>query len=124
MVVPVPTTRARRRRRGYNQAAVLARALSEMLERPFRSALRRRRAGRTQVALQPLERGRNVRRAFTLRDRSARRLPGRTVLLVDDVLTTGATAAAAARTLGRAGVADVTVVTFARALPFRSGAGR
>lgn len=121
VVVPVPTTRTRRRRRGYNQAAVLAEAVAGRLRRPVVRALRRRSGGRTQVSLRPLERDRNVRRAFSARAGEASRVRGRPILLVDDVLTTGATAGAAVRALDAAGVGDVVLLTFARALPYRSG---
>lgn len=122
VVVPVPTTRTRRRRRGYNQAAVLAEAVGAALDLPVLRALLRRPGGTTQVALQPVERGRNVLRAFSVGEESrARRIRGRPVLLVDDVLTTGATAGAAATALAAAGVSGVTVLTFARALPYRGG---
>lgn len=119
VVVPVPTTRTRRRRRGYNQAAVLAEAVAAATERPVARALRRCSGGRTQVALQPIERRRNVLRAFSVPEDEARRVRGRHVLLVDDVLTTGATAGAAAGALDGAGVVGVTLLTFARALPYR-----
>ncbi|MDX1567507.1 MAG: double zinc ribbon domain-containing protein [Longimicrobiales bacterium] len=122
VVVPVPTTRTRRRRRGYNQAAILAEAVGAILELPVIRALVRRPGGTTQVALQPMERGRNVLRAFSVGGQSqARRVRGRPVLLVDDVLTTGATAGAAATALASADVAGVTLLTFARALPYRGG---
>lgn len=118
-MVPVPTTRTRRRRRGYNQAAVLAEAVGGILGRPVVRALHRRPGARSQVALQPLERGHNVLRAFEARGEGSRRIRGRHVLLVDDVLTTGATAGAASRTLGAAGATGVSLLTFARAMPFR-----
>lgn len=121
VVVPVPTTRTRRRRRGYNQAAVLAEVVGRALERPVVGALRRRSGGTTQVALQPMERGRNVLRVFSVEGVGGRRIRGRHVLLVDDVLTTGATAGEASRALEAAGVTGVTLVTFARALPYRGG---
>lgn len=120
VVVPVPTTRARRRRRGYNQAGALAAVVAEDLGLRLIPALRRRSGGRTQVALQPAERDRNVRRAFSLRPGESARVRRRTVLLVDDVLTTGATAMAASRALESAGVEGVVLLTFARALPYRT----
>lgn len=120
VVVPVATTRTRRRSRGYNQAAVLAEAVAERLERPFAPVLRRRSGKHTQVALHPRERERNVRRSFSVRPERASRVRERPVLLIDDVLTTGATAGAAARALETAGVESVVLLTFARALPYRS----
>lgn len=120
VVVPVPTTRTRRRRRGYNQAGALAAVVAETLERRLIRALRRRSGGRTQVSLQPVERDRNVRRAFSVRPEESAGLRRRTVLLVDDVLTTGATAVAAARALESADVGGVLLLTFARALPYRA----
>lgn len=119
LVVPVPTTERRRRRRGYNQAELLARQVAGELDRPVVDALARRRGGRTQVALHPLQRRANVQGAFAAQPGAAPKLEGRPVLLVDDVLTTGATAAAAALALAQAGASAVTLVTYARALPQR-----
>jgi predicted amidophosphoribosyltransferase len=79
--------------------------------------LRRERATVSQTTLAPSERRENVRGTFSLSSSASRLVPDADVLLVDDVLTTGATAAAAAVTLTRAGAASVTLVTFARALP-------
>lgn len=120
LVVPVPTTRRRRRRRGYNQAHLLAAAYAAHLDEPLVPLLERRedRARQvTQVALHPDERRANVREAFRVRRGSDASCRDRWVVLVDDVLTTGATAGAAAETLERAGCIGVVVVTFARALP-------
>lgn len=117
LVVPIPTTRWRRRTRGYNQAEALARVFSNLAGFPLEDALVRS-AGRSQVRLGPRERAANVRRAFSLKGESTCRIRGRHVILVDDVLTTGATAKAAALTLEGAGVAGVHLRTFARALPY------
>lgn len=119
VVVPVPTTRARRRGRGYNQARVVAEALAERRGDEVSGALIRVSGGGSQVSLHPSQRRRNVRGAFTIGEGAGPRIRGRPVLLVDDVLTTGATAGAAARTLAAAGARGVAVVTFARALPYR-----
>ena len=119
VVVPVPTTRSRMRQRGYNQAALLAAAYAHALGATFVEALERVRDGPSQVALPPDRRRWNVAGAFALRPAARSALAGRAVALVDDVLTTGATAGAAAHELERAGVTGVTVVTFARALPGR-----
>jgi len=112
-LVPIPLGRTRRRERGHNQAAVLADALSRSLGRPATPGLlARRRETRSQTSLAPDERRRNVAGAFV----AAARCDGRRVVLVDDVLTTGATLTEAARTLEAAGATEVGAVTFARAL--------
>ena len=116
LVVPVPTTRRRVRVRGYNQAGLLAREVAAALGLPCTEALERMSAPRSQTTLSPRARRENVRGAF--RTAGPADLAGRRVLLVDDVLTTGATAGEAATTLARAGAGPVTLVTFARALPW------
>ena len=119
VVVPIPTTRRRERGRGYNQAALLGRGCAALLSIPFLEALERRPGAVSQVALRPSERRANVRDAFHLGPDARARVAGRHVLLADDVLTTGATACAAAETLERADASGVTVITFARAIPER-----
>jgi len=116
-VVPVPTTLERIRRRGYNQAGLLADALGGTLRLPVVDGLRRTRGGATQVALHPSQRLANVKNVFVVREALLDRLKDVHVFLVDDVLTTGATAGAAASELVRNGVSEVTLVTYARALP-------
>lgn len=118
VVVPVPTTSRRVRARGYNQALLLASSVAERLGLELAEALRRTRGGATQVALHPSQRRANVRGAFQAREEALPALRGAHVLLVDDVLTTGATAVAAATELALAGVSEVTLLTYARALPF------
>ena len=117
VITYVPTSSAHRRRRGYDQAELLARALAGRTGLAFAHLLERRRQKRTQVSLHPQQRMANVRDAFSLRPGGGQPSGNRDVLLVDDVLTTGATARAAAETLARAGVRRVALVTFARALP-------
>jgi len=107
-VVAVPMTWARRMRRGYNQAELLARAVAHELGVPLVPALRRRGRG-TQVGGGRSDRLRLSAAAFPVR----RPVTGRT-LLVDDVLTTGATVAACTRALKRAGAAEIYVLTVAR----------
>lgn len=117
-VVPVPTSAARMRERGYNQAEALARALAEATGRTLDAQrLRRIRASATQTALHPSERRANVAGAFAALPASGRGGPGEHVLLVDDVWTTGATAVACATALLSQGARVVSVLTFARALP-------
>ena len=116
-LAPIPTTRCRARTRGYNQAALLAEAVADRVDMPLVEALERRQGESTQVGLHPAERRANVRSAFTVRAEARATLKGAQVLLVDDMLTTGSTAMAAARPLVRAGATQVFLSTFARALP-------
>ncbi len=102
---------------------MLAQSVAEAADLPLAQALRRRAGGETQVALHPTQRRANVERAFHARQGVADALAGLPVLLVDDVLTTGATSTAAARALEGAGAREVRLVTFARALPFDSTDG-
>lgn len=124
LAVPVPTTRARIRRRGFNQALLLAQGVAATLGLDLVEGLLRTGGGDTQVALHPSQRRANVKGVFAVREEALARLRGAHVLLVDDVLTTGATAVAAATELTRSGVSEVTLLTYARALPFRRSSGR
>lgn len=117
VVVAVPTTERRLRDRGYNQARLLAEGVARALDRSLIDALTRQAAEASQTRLAPSERRENVRDAFELTRGAARLVGGAHVLLVDDVLTTGATAGEASRTLVDRGAVSVTLVTFARALP-------
>lgn len=113
LVVPVPLHRWRLWRRRYNQAALLAGALARQGDRPWDPmALKRVRATPSQGALGWSERHTNVRGAFQVA--CPDRVKGRRVLLVDDVLTTGATVEECARALRRAGASGVDVLTVAR----------
>lgn len=123
VLVPVPLSPSRRRERGFNQAELLARGLSERLQQPVRRMLRRGGTGRRQARLGRRARRENVRERFRLHESSGRDHGGRAadgddrpVLLVDDVLTTGATAAACIGVLQEAGRTVSGVVSFARAL--------
>ncbi|NNF14720.1 MAG: hypothetical protein HKN72_15945 [Gemmatimonadetes bacterium] len=119
VVVPIATTSARLRSRGYNQAALLAEVVAARLDRPAaREALVRKGAAASQTQLSPERRRENVRGAFSS-GASTPTLAGRSVLLVDDVLTTGATALEAAATLRAGGAGEVRLLTFGRALPGR-----
>jgi ComF family protein len=112
VVVPVPLHWTRRWSRGYNQSEALARALAARLKLPYHSGwLRRIRRTPKQTSQTPAARHASVRGAF--RARSAAKLRGKTVLLVDDVLTTGSTASEAARTLRRQGAGRVVVAVLA-----------
>jgi len=114
VVVPVPLHPRRLAERGYNQSALLARAVAEQLEVPFAPrALERRRQTAQQARLGRAERLVNMVEAFDVRDKRA--VQSRIVLLVDDVLTTGATLLACREALERAGAADVKSLCLARA---------
>jgi ComF family protein len=114
LIVPVPMFWRRRLRRGVNCPDVLAECLGAALDLPVsRGALVRWRSTLPQHGLTPAGRRRNVRRAFRVRHKQS--ITGARVLLVDDVLTTGATCDEAARTLRRAGAALVAVAVVARA---------
>lgn len=115
LLVPVPLHRWRLWRRGFNQAALLARALAARGGGELAvDALIRAKPTPPSMGMGRAARARNVRGAFRVRDRA--QIAGRTVVLVDDVLTTGATADACARVLRRAGARAVHVLTFARAV--------
>lgn len=114
VLVPVPLTRARLRERGFDQAELLARGMASELGWPVRGLLVRRPGGRRQARLGRTERRENVRNRFRMRSDAVP--PTRPVLLVDDVLTTGATASECCRALAEAGADVAGVVTFVRSL--------
>jgi ComF family protein len=112
-VTPVPLHWRKQWQRGFNQSELLARAVARRRGIPMVRALRRVRSTQTQAGLSNTERRKNVAAAFRCR-RAGLALSGRRVLLIDDVMTTGSTAAACARVLKRAGVAQVVLLTVAR----------
>lgn len=115
LLVPVPLHWGRLWRRGYNQAALLAAAIARISgRRTVQDALLRKRATPSQQGLNRQARVRNVARVFAINPARRDRLAGATVVLVDDVLTTGATATACCHALLGAGVRDVRVLTVAR----------
>jgi ComF family protein len=114
VLVPIPLHWRRRWQRGYNQSQAVAWGLAHRLGLPCQPMLLRRvRNTPSQVSQTPTGRKENMRGAF--RARRGVRLDGRRVLLVDDVMTTGATASEAARALRTAGAAQVAVAVLARA---------
>ncbi len=117
VVLPVPLHRNRLLRRRFNQAAELARHVAAATGHAYLpDTLLRTRATRQQVGLKAGERHANVRGAFRVPEAKAITIKGRSVLLIDDVYTTGATLEACSRALLRAGAAQVDCLTFARVL--------
>lgn len=115
LIVPVPLHYLRLVRRRYNQAAILAAALAQATGRPLGvDVLRRLWPTKSQTGLSAEDRARNVRGAFAVRASRAGLVKGAQILLVDDVMTTGATANACAKALIKAGAREVGVVTLAR----------
>ncbi|MDC9826546.1 ComF family protein [Devosia sp. ZB163] len=115
VLVPVPLHFWRLVGRRYNQSTELARALSRLTGHAVDPTLvSRTRRTRQQVGLSADARQRNVAGAFTAHPDILRRLNGRGVVLVDDVITTGSTVKAITRTLKRAGVDKIDVISFAR----------
>ena len=115
IVAPVPLHRGRLWSRRFNQAALLARIVAEESGRTFvPDALVRTRPTARQVGLTADQRRRNVAGAFAVRADWAARLSGRRIVLIDDVLTTGATIEGCARTLRRAGAENIDALLFAR----------
>lgn len=115
-LVPVPLAAVKERARGFNQAERLADAVATRWGIPvWRDALRRTRATPSQTRLTPGERLANVHGAFSVDASCAERLRGRHVVLVDDVLTTGATLNACAHALFAAGTRTMSYLTFGRA---------
>jgi ComF family protein len=114
VILPVPLHRVRLWQRRFNQSAFLAQQLSGLSGKPWRhDVLLRVRRTRAQVGLDEAARRKNVKGAFLLRPEAMASVAGRTVLLVDDVRTTGATAEACASALKQAGAARVCLLSFA-----------
>jgi ComF family protein len=115
LMVPVPLHKKRLRWRSYNQAVLLAGVLAREWRVPLlRNVLQRTRWTAPQINLPAEERRQNVKGAFSVADPGC--IAGRRIIVVDDVFTTGSTAEECARTLKKAGAAEVFVITIARAL--------
>ena len=118
--VPVPLYSRKQRERGFNQAEILARKWTRYTSLPVNMLLRRIRDTQSQTHLTRAERAENVRGAFVVSDKDAAR--GKRLVLVDDVLTTGATVEECARMLLQSGAAEVRVLTVAAAGLAQDGA--
>jgi len=114
-LVPIPLAPVRLRERGFNQAECLATAVGRRWQLPVWSVVTRERATVTQTRLTPGERLANVRHAFSVGAADDLRVRGRHLILVDDVLTTGATLNACAEALFAAGARTLSYLTFGRA---------
>ena len=111
-IVPVPLHWTRYFKRTYNQSELLAKMIAAKLNKPYCNLLKRRRATTRQATLSREERLKNLKGAFAVR--SISKVQGTKILLVDDVLTTGATLHACAEALNKAGAGAITVFTAAR----------
>ncbi len=111
-VVPVPLHWKKQWSRGFNQAELLARPIAKRRNIPVLKALRRSKPTDVQASLTMAARRKNVQGAFSTRKGAD--LKGKKILLIDDVMTTGATAGACAMALKRAGAASVTLAVLAR----------
>jgi ComF family protein len=117
VVIPVPLHRSRLWKRRFNQAAYLAKPLAKLADKPYATdILLRNISTRQQVGLNYEARQRNVKKAFTVPFEKQALIGGKSIMLVDDVRTTGATAAACALALKKAGAARVFVMSFALVL--------
>lgn len=109
MVSPVPLAAGRQRSRGYNQSALIAASLAEQMSINYVDSVARTKETTPQVGLSAIDRYLNVRDAFA----AATDVRGASILLIDDVITTGSTLDACAMTLERAGARSVTAATLA-----------
>ncbi len=120
LIVPMPLHRKKQRERGFNQAALLAQEVARVASLPLELAVTRSRDTAPQSGLTGNQRRKNVRDAFAVKDPA--RIAGKRILLVDDVVTTGASANSCALALKQAGASFVAVLALARA-DRRIGAG-
>lgn len=113
LLVPIPLYKTKLNQRGYNQAAFLAKGLGERLSLPVVDLLERIRATKSQISLDRKERIENIKGAFRLKSSKESIFQGKTIFLVDDVLTSGATLSEGARVLKKAGAGKVYGLTLA-----------
>lgn len=112
-IVPVPMHEKKRRKRGYNQAELLAEGISQLSDIPRINALMRRKETAAMSGLTGAERRENLKNVFTVCEKQVRIIENRTLLLIDDVYTTGTTADECAAALLSAGAGQVYVLVFA-----------
>jgi ComF family protein len=114
-IVPIPLHRSRERERGFNQAELIARVLAKSFRMPIERKLmtRTKQTRRHRAGMDNMDRARSVERAFAVPD--PKRVTSATILLVDDIFTTGSTLGEAAKSLLEAGAKEVKALTIARA---------
>ena len=118
ILIPVPLGKKRLKERGYNQVALVARPLAYQLQLRYEpAALQKTRETRSQVGLTVSQRSENVQNAYQA---DSKVVQGKSVLIMDDVATTGSTISACTTALHSAGAQEVYVLTIARALPHHS----
>jgi len=119
-IIPIPLEKARQKKRGYNQAELLARVLGEAVNKPILTNLvKRRKKTKPQFGLKKEERFENLSGAFEISEsvkKDVATIAGKTVLLLDDLATTGATLDECARALKRAGVSEVYALVLAHGI--------
>lgn len=114
LVVPVPLHRSKLRKRGYNQSELLAGYISKNMLIPYADVLKRIKKTPKQSQMTKEERRKNLKNAFDVKKSKAEILKGKSILLVDDVYTTGSTADECSKTLIKNGASKVYVITIAR----------
>jgi len=114
LLIPVPLHKNKKRMRGYNQSAMIAKGISEVLQIPFSdSVVVRIAATKTQTKKSKIERWENVNYAFQVADPNL--ISGKRILVIDDVITTGATIEACAKSLLEAGASAISIACVAEA---------
>lgn len=114
IILPIPLYKTRLWQRRFNQSALLAKRLSEITSLPYECAiLRRQKKTRSQVGLTSKERYQNLKNAFVIEQNKKEKLENKTVLLIDDVITTGATINSAALSLKNSGAKTVYILSLA-----------
>lgn len=113
--IPIPLSDAKLKKRGYNQAEILAKELAKKFNIPFQNILKRVRDTKTQVGLSNIDRKLNIKNAFGIKIKNQKsNLKNKNIFLVDDVVTTGSTLKEAAKILKKAGAKRVIGLTLAR----------
>jgi competence protein ComFC len=117
MIIPVPLHRSRLKERGFNQAELVAKYVSKYTSIPmYANTLKRIKKTKPQYEMTLEERQKNLRNAFRVVDETL--LSEKSILVIDDIFTTGSTAYEVSKTLKKAGSGNVNFLTVCRALPF------